>query len=735
MKAGWVYGVVIALTSTGLFSGNVLRAEIVSTQFRIADFSNTFADGGGTFDSGASEVGMWANNGNKHIAAWRDLTTTGAAGGVQRSLQVGDVFTVTVNATRAFGQIGFSLNADGTRGGNYANRTDGSRLYINTDNYGAWYANRAGGDTSLQYVPLENTRKDYIFKVRMTSQTTADVTLTVDAVDYRANNLTLNGAAGANINGMSIYGSDMWDGSSNDDAYWKPTSQTENTGRVELGYFLSSANTFSPGLISDGLAANSTVTASPNAVFIGGDAGSQVNLAQDNTYTGATTVNLNATGEAQHANALGSIAAGTTVSSGGALKLYDGSGISFAAEPLTLNGTGVNAANGALRSVGGNNTWTGAITLGSNSRINADGAGSLTVSGSVSGGGNVLYMGGTGANMTVSGQISGAGATEGGTLTSLYKDGANTLTLSGNNSYTGDTRVTAGTLAVASGGNLGSGSDVYLSGTGTLDLTASPTVGTFTISGGSLTGSGTLTATTYNISGGTIAANLGVGTYNISGTPTITGSTSATGMTVASGSVLDLATTGDFSSVISGDGGVAKTGSSTLTLSGNNSYAGTTSINAGTLLFNGTNSGNGTVTVATAAAIGGTGSIAGNLTMAAGSQFSFNQAGGLSVGGTVSFTDAANFGVDDIIGLSAATPDGLYTIFNGTVTTAGLANLGSSNAYNLGSGKSAYFVPGSLKVQVVPEPDSFVIVGAGMAVACLRRLTAGRRPQRRLGRS
>lgn len=350
----------------------------------------------------------------------------------------------------------------------------------------------------------------------------------------------------------------------------------------------------------------------------------------------------------------------------------------------------------------------------------------MTISGGIAGGSNVLYVGSSGANITVSGQISGAGSTEGGTLTSLYKDGSGTLTLSADNSYSGDTRITAGTLAVASGGDLGDGtSDVFVSGDGTLDgtlaITASPTVGTFNISGGSLTGSGTLTATTYNISGGTVAANLGAGTYNISGTPTITGSTSATGMTVASGSVLDLATSGDFSAVISGDGGVAKTGSSSLTLSGNNSYAGPTSIDAGTLLFNGTNSGNGAVTVATAAAIGGTGSIAGNLTMAAGSQFSFNQSGGLSVGGTVSFTDPANFGVDDIIGLSSATPDGLYTIFNGTVTTTGLANLGSGNAYDLGSGKSAYFVPGSLKVQVVPEPSTFAFIAAGLALACVRR--------------
>jgi len=79
--------------------------------------------------------------------------------------------------------------------------------------------------------------------------------------------------------------------------------------------------------------------------------------------------------------------------------------------------------------------------------------------------------------------------------------------------------------------------------------------------------------------------------------------------------------------------------------------------------------------------------------------------------------------VDDIIGLSSSTPDGTYTLIAGNVNTTGLANFGSANAYDLGSGKSAYFQSGSLQLVVVPEPSTMLagLAGAGVFLLIRRR--------------
>ena len=757
-----------------------------------ANFPTQFNSGGDFFNNGSTELGMWANSGAKHTAGWQNFTTTGAAGGTARSLQVGDIFTTTVSATRAFGQIGFSLNAGGTQGTSYANNISGSRMYISTDNNAAWSVKglSGGGTGSLSYVPLQDTFKDYRFTIRITSQTTADAFLTVDGTDYRAYNLTMAGSAGANISAFSIFGSDMWDGNSNENAYWKQTTSVQNSGRVELGYYAGSTSTLTPGTVTDGLSANSTSTTSANAVFIGGDAGSQVNLTQANTYSGATTINALATAEAQHANSLGTTGAGTTVTDTGTLKLWGG--VSYAAEALTLNGLGraygdVAGDAGALRSNGGNNTWNGNITLGSSSRINSDtagGNGSLTIAGNISGGSNVLFLGtkvGASSNIAISGAISGAGASQDGTTTSLFKDGANTLTLSGSNTYSGDTRITNGAVTVASGGTLGDGSsDVFISSAGSLNvntnttvasvqetgtgnggavaigsgatltvngankgtlfqnsisgqggltvngsgnttlslygtqsytgatrvsgakissgvalatsgvtidggtfetsaadilgnsasvnlssgtyaLGGSDTIGSLTMSGGTLSGNATLTASTYALSGGTVSANLGAGSLTVGGSATLNGSSAATSVSVNSGTLSlggnnRLATgasvslgagttlglgansqqlaglTGDgsvttsasgslnlniasgsntYAGSISGGGGLTKSGSGTLFLTGSNSLTGTTAVSSGTLRVNGSVGGN--ATVAGGATLGGTGTIAGSV--------------------------------------------------------------------------------------------------------------------------
>ncbi len=197
-------------------------------------------------------------------------------------------------------------------------------------------------------------------------------------------------------------------------------------------------------------------------------------LSGANTYSGATTVSAGVL-DVQNNTALGATAGATTVAGGAALQL-DGSGL-VVAEPVTLNGTGI-AGGGALRQLANTNTWSGAITLGSAARVNAD-AGTLTVSGGITNGGFLLTVGGAGNTTISTTVISGTGG--------LTKDGTGTVTLSASNTYTGTTTVSAGTLLV----------------------NGSQSSSTVSLNGGTLGGTGTVGAITSTTSGGTVSPGQG----------------------------------------------------------------------------------------------------------------------------------------------------------------------------------------------------------------------------------
>jgi hypothetical protein len=621
---------------------------------------------------------------------------------------VGDTFTITAFTganPSAGGYLGISFR-DSTTYSNFFSSTDNTtEARFQLDNTGGWKVYNGGTavDSSL------GSNADRTFTIKITSDNTFNAT--IGANTYYDLSMA---AGGGKIDSFSIYTF----GDSNSNSFWKNASLT-STGTVELGYAApgGATRTFST-VISDGLAANSTSTASANAVFIGGDAGSQVNLTAANTYTGGTTVNANARLEIQNASALGGTANGTSVTSGGALSLFQATGgITVANEALNLNGVGVSGANGALRNTGGDNAWNGAITLGANSRINADttgSSGSLTIGGNVSGSTNVLFLGAqgatggnTGGNITVNGIISGAGAAQDGTTTSVYKDGAGNLTLGGANSYTGDTRIAQGNLTVFGSGNLGNGSDVFIANGASMSVNASATVASVQEWGN--TNGGTISlgsAATLTVNG----ANKGImyslslyGTQSYTGTTTVSGGKISSGVALASSNIVISGGTfeataaniitntaavnmssGTFalqgndtvSSLTMSGGTLSTTNSSILTAASYNLNGGTVSANLGSgslLTTSGSTTLNGSSGATSVGVSGGLLSLSAAGRLASTAAVSVSGSGELALGGNEAVASVSTAGTAKITGSSSLLTATTYALNGGTVS----ANLGT----------------------------------------------------------
>ncbi|WP_071889485.1 fibronectin-binding autotransporter adhesin ShdA [Salmonella enterica] len=207
--------------------------------------------------------------------------------------------------------------------------------------------------------------------------------------------------------------------------------------------------------------------------------------------------------------------------------------------------------------VTGDNTYSGGTTI-SGGTLTADHADSLGT-GAVANSG-VLQVG----EGELENTLSGSG--------SLVKTGTGELTLSGDNTYSGGTTITGGTLTADHADSLGSGdidnSGVLKVGEGDLENTLSGS--------GSLvkTGTGELT-----LSGGNDYSG---GTTIIGGTLTADHADSLGTGAVANSGVLQVGE-GELENTLSGSGSLVKTGTGELTLSGDNSYSGGTTIIGGTL--------------------------------------------------------------------------------------------------------------------------------------------------------
>lgn len=402
---------------------------------------------------------------------------------------------------------------------------------------------------------------------------------------------------------------------------------------VAAGNAVSAANQS----ITFGGAGNITV-ADPISLGSGGlskDGAGTLILSRDNAYGGITYVNAG-TLMATSAGALGTTAGGTQIA-GGTLALQGGITLP-AAEAITLGGI---SGPGTLRNLAGANALGGNLALGGVSATIDSQAGALTIAGSVDMGGSSLTVTGAG-NTVIEGAISGAHTAPGfvaipglvaGTLSGSSMSLAPNPGILGVNMmlspHAGLTNVSppwAGNTTWVYTGQFYDADGTFSFGENIDDATWIK-----------IDGSVRLNNATWNVPAGTGILNLGMGPasdgwhdveirfFNGGGSA---GAFAGSGWTTTKGFGLNAAGTtstngADYPDSVTDPGNatlwrvttpfvrsdLVKSGAGTLTLNGNNTYVGTTTVQEGTLLVNGTTSGQASYTVESGATLGGNGAI------------------------------------------------------------------------------------------------------------------------------
>ena len=437
----------------------------------------------------------------------------------------------------------------------------------------------------------------------------------------------------------------------------------------------------------------------------------KLTLSGANTYSGSTTLTAgslligNAGSGSVGSITNSSVGTGTLVFNGGTIS-SDSSTARTINNPITYTGNvsfGDGTNNGAL-------TFAAAEALGDTNRtLTANTTGGTTLSGIISGN-------------------SGVGIT---------KSGLGTLTLSENNTYSGITNFNQGILAISSESNLGATPASITANSlnfsnGTLQLTGSNnsvslnsnrgvTINSGTDGVFNISSTNTLTIPGVITGAGTLYKQ-GLGTLSLTGTNTYTGNTFIT----IGGGIFQIGSAGSLNSgnyagtiTLNGSGtggsfkysssadqilsGLIKDGgsytgtsltkdtssSSTLTLSGTNTYNGNTAINAGTIAITngsalgGSSSGQGT-TVASGATLG----ISGGITAAEPITISGTGASGGAInftGGNNTYSGSITLAADSTIN-STSGQQTISSVINGTNANSQALTVTTSDALTLSGG-------------------------------------------------
>ncbi len=396
----------------------------------------------------------------------------------------------------------------------------------------------------------------------------------------------------------------------------------------------------------------------------------------NNSYAGTTTVNAGTL--VLSANATGT--AGNTVLGSGTSDVLVGNTSGANNTGLLTNGAFTISRN--IRAQSGN---FGTVTLGGNSADASTFSGNIFLGTASNFGKGVTLTAASGGTTTFSGVIQDPTGVFG--PAQVTKAGAGTVVLSNANTYAGATTVSTGVLNIQNATALGTtASGTTISSGATLQLQGGITVGAeaLTIRG---TGAAGQNGALVNVSGTNNYGGLLVlgaattissdsGTLNLTNTGTITGATFGLTLT-GSGS-------GTLSSIIgTGTGSLTKNGIGTWTLTGSNTYTGSTTINAGTLNVTGSLASGSAVTVNNSGSVlEGTGTIYGSVSIAANG--AILEAGTGSTGQTLTMRGAVSLASGSVIALALGASGAHSTLAIGPGGSIVFQSLQKFNIIDLG---------------------------------------------------
>ncbi len=370
---------------------------------------------------------------------------------------------------------------------------------------------------------------------------------------------------------------DTWNGAGANDnlganANWSDGSAPVSGATTKIAF--SGSTRVTPNLTSD---------LTLNSLKFDSGAGASFTLATNSgktlTFAGSVPSLIQASGSAQTVAVPVALTKNTFVEIGGAGNLVL-SGVVSGTGGFTVLGSGAGEVvlSGANTYSGNTAINAGTVVLQNSAALGDVSSGTSVASGAtlrlennVAVGSEALALSGTlrqaSGNNSYAGAISGSGGL-------VVSGGQLTLSGASANTYSGDTIVSAGTLVLgkSAGVTAVSGNITVGSGSGSANLTLS--------SSNQIADSSRLTLSP----GGTPVFNL-ANNHETLGSLSSSNPASSVSLGSATLSTGSDNSSSTFSGVISGSGGLSKLGSGTFTLSGSNSYSGTTTINAGTVVL------------------------------------------------------------------------------------------------------------------------------------------------------